>query len=276
MSTLNQPPQENTIDWDSMAEVFDRWLPYIHPVAEALIHIADISEGQTVLDVASGTGEPSLTLARRYHGKQVKIVGVDGAEAMSKRANQKAQAEGFSGLSFQHMKAEDLRFSNAAFDRVISRFGVMLFDDPLKGLEEMRRVLKHGGKMAIAVWGEFENLTSMHLIWETLMEALPEAERPPLPRIGRLGTPGKLETLLEEAGFEQFEVNPLLLTFRFENFESYWKINTEAGLLKEPLDLFSPSDQEKLKEKVRKLSQPFQKSGELVFKNEALLALAVK
>ncbi len=261
-----------------MAEAFDRWLPYIQPIAEALIDLADISERQSILDVASGTGEPSLTLARRYGNKGISIIGVDGADAMVERANQKAKAEGFDFLKFRQMKAEALDFENAQFDRIISRFGVMLFDDPLLGVSEMRRVLRHGGKMAIAVWGEFHKIPSLSLIWDVLMKALPKDSLPFTPRIGGLGADGVLETLLEEAGFEaeQLEIKPFILTYRYDDFESYWEISTSAGMLKEPLDSLSSEGQAELKKKVENLTLPYHEEGQIVFHNEAILASCVK
>lgn len=269
-------PQESAIDWNDMAEVFDRWLPYIQPLADALIDLADISQGNAVLDVASGTGEPSLTLARRYRNQNVNIIGVDSAEAMVKRATKKAKKEGLTGLRFQRMRAEALDFPSERFDRVVSRFGLMLFDDPLSGVREIRRVLKPDGSAAIAVWGEFHRLPSIYLIWEQLMRAMPEEKRPHLPRIGKLGPPRKLEALLKNAGFEAIEIKPYILTYRFDDFESYWSVNTHAGLLKEPLDTFSPLQGQAIKDEVEALSNAYRRNGELVFKNEAILALAKK
>lgn len=260
-----------------MAEAFDRWLPYIQPVAEALINLADISEGHAILDVASGTGEPSLTLARRYEKQGISIIGVDGAEAMVARASKKAEVSGLDCLKFRQMKAEALDFENAQFDRVISRFGVMLFDDPPLGVSEMRRVLRHGGKMAIAVWGEFHKIPSLFLIWDVLMRAMSVSERPPVPRIGSLGSDGVLETLLEEAGFEEdLEIKSFIVSYRYDDFESYWEISTSAGLLKEPLDSFSAEEQADLKKKVEKLTLPYRENGAIIFKNEVLLACATK
>ena len=270
---MKPPPKE--IDWNEMAKSFDRWLPFIQPVADQLISLAEISEGQKVLDVASGTGEPSLTIARRF-GSRITLTGVDGAEAMVAAADEKAQREGLQGISFQKMKAERLTFPSNQFDRVISRFGVMLFDDPLAGLQEMRRVLKEGGKMAIAVWGEFSKMESLYHIWEALMKRLPEEKRLPTPKMADLGAPGKLEALLLEAGLKKHEVKPFPLFYRFDSFESYWKISTEAGALKEPLDHLSPIDQKKLKEEVREKTASFQKKDQIQFQNDVLLAVAVK
>ena len=258
-----------------MSKTFDRWLPYIQPVAEALLSLADISEGDEILDVAAGTGEPSLTIARRF-GSKVHITAVDGAEAMVAVAEAKRRREGLSSATFRQMKAEALAFPADRFDRVISRFGVMLFDDPLRGLQEMRRVLKPGGKMAIAVWSEFHRIESLSLIWELIMKRLPAGERPPLPKMAELGPPGKLDALLRNAGFRQFEIKPFSLFYTFDNFETYWAINTESGTLREPLDRFGPAEQEEIKKEASNRIAPFLKEGKIIMENQALLASAVK
>jgi len=184
-------------------------------------------------------------------------------------------------LSFRQMKAEALDFENAQFDRVISRFGVMLFDDPLLGVSEMRRVLRHGGKMTIAVWGEFHKIPSLYLIWDALMKAMPEDSQDFTPRIGGLGAEGVLDTLLEEAGFDKdhIENKPFILTYCsycYDDFESYWEISTSAGMLKEPLDSLSAEVQADLKKKIEKLTLSYVENDQIVFHNEAILASCVK
>ncbi len=279
MLEKDNPTQDNNndkMDWNDMVEVFEQWLPYIQPVAEVLIDLADISENDRILDVAAGTGEPSLTLARRYRNQNIDIIGVDSASALLKQARRKAEAEQLSGLRFQEMQAEDLNFQPASFDRVISRFGLMLFDNPLRGLEEMRRVLRHQGKLAVAVWGEFHKLPTMTLIWDVLMKAMPPEKRPEKPRISNLGRSDDLEALFKAAGFEAYEIKSFDVPYHFDDFESYWSINTNGGLLEEPLNMFSPSEQEILKKEVEILSIPYQENGHLIFQNESLLVLAEK
>lgn len=265
----------NMIDWNEMAKTFDRWLPYIQPVAEELLSLTDLSEGQEILDVAAGTGEPSLTIARRFKNK-IKITGVDGAEAMVTAANKKAQLERLKSVTFLRMKAEALAFSAERFDRVISRFGVMLFDDPLRGVREMRRVLKPGGKMAIAVWGEFQDIRSIYFIWESIMKRLPQAERLPPPKMADLGAPGKLERLLNESGFKKSEIRPFKLSYRFDNFDSYWTINTESGTLKEPLDKMSAGERDQIKKEILQKLLPYSMAGKIEIENTVILAAVIK
>jgi len=273
---MSPQAQERGTNWNEMADTFDRWLPFIQPVAEALIDLADIRFGQQILDVASGTGEPSLSLARRHAEQGLQIIGVDGAETMVALAAKKAQEAGLSHLSFQHMQAEDLCFPDERFDRVISRFGVMLFDHPLEGVRQMRRVLKPEGKAAVAVWGEFQEISSLYLIWNLLMSEMPPEKRPPTPRIARMGPPGKLKALLQEAGFRKVEVQSLSLTYCFDDFDAYWSLSTDAGLLKEPLSFFSAAQRGAIRKKAELLCQAFWENERLVFQNKALLASALK
>jgi ubiquinone/menaquinone biosynthesis C-methylase UbiE len=72
---------KKTLDFADMAEKFDAWLPHIAPVGEALLNALNVCPGESVLDVAAGTGEPGLTLARRQLG-EVTITGTDTAQSM--------------------------------------------------------------------------------------------------------------------------------------------------------------------------------------------------
>ena len=134
--------RDNQPDWDKIAEKFDIFLPQLAPVGEALLEALDVQPGDHVLDVASGTGEPALTLARRH--SHARITGVDAADGMIRVAQTKAKTERLSNIEFHAMPAECLAFGDNEFDRLLCRFGVMLFEDPYKGCREMHRVLKAG------------------------------------------------------------------------------------------------------------------------------------
>jgi SAM-dependent methyltransferase len=114
------------------------------PVAEALIAGAQIKSGQTVLDIATGPGEPALTIAERV-GHEGKVVGVDVIPAMAEAARREANRRGFRNAAFEVASADRLPFQDNTFDAVVSRFGVMFFPSPVGSIREMLRVLKPGG-----------------------------------------------------------------------------------------------------------------------------------
>src|SRR3569623_2145668 len=117
----NMNANDNQPDWDAIAEKFDLFLPQLAPVGEALLEALAARPGDKILDIASGTGEPALTLARRQ--PHVDIIGIDAAAGMVRAAQNKVKAEGLGNITFHTMPAEHL-----AFDRILCRFGVMLFE----------------------------------------------------------------------------------------------------------------------------------------------------
>ncbi|TPW12209.1 MAG: putative methyltransferase, partial [Halothiobacillaceae bacterium] len=144
-------PQQNQPNWDLIAEKFDLWIPQLAPVGEALIKALKVTPGERILDVATGTGEPGFTLARRF-GATIHLTAIDAAEGMVRAARNKARAEGLNQVEFHTMAAEAITLPEESFDALLSRFGVMLFTDVTRGLQAMHRVLKPGGRYALAVW----------------------------------------------------------------------------------------------------------------------------
>lgn len=269
------PPARPAPDWNTIAETFDRWLPYIEPVGDRLIELADIKPGQAILDIACGTGEPALTIARRF-GPQVTVTGVDASPAMIERAAQKAAAESLAHLNYRVMPAERLDVPGGHFDRVVSRFGLMLFDDSLAGAREMWRVLRPGGRAAIAVWGVLSQMNSVYPLWRLLPDYLPAAERPPEPRMTSLGEPGALESVLTNAGWSGIAVAPFTVTYRFDNPRAYWDLNTETGLFKDILGKFSCHALVAFKARALAAIAAYHQDGAIALPNVALIATATK
>src|SRR5258708_33681538 len=124
-------------------------------VTDALVELAAVHPGMRILDLASGTGEPALTLSPLV-GEQGEIVGTDVNAQPLEIAAQRATAQGIRNVAFQVSDAHVLPFPDAAFDRVTCRFGVMYFRDVVQALREARRVLKPGGRIALVAWGRLE------------------------------------------------------------------------------------------------------------------------
>jgi ubiquinone/menaquinone biosynthesis C-methylase UbiE len=264
MATQNQP------DWDALAGKFDLWLPHIAPVGEALLAALPINPGDKVLDVASGTGEPALTLAQRNPHAQV--TGTDAAAGMVRAAQNKAKAERLENIEFVTMKAEQLDFEDASFDKILCRFGVMLFEDSLQGLKEMYRVLKPGGQFALAVWSSAETMTTMHWAYQVFKDRLAEEDHPALGKVTSLGEPGALEALLDEAGFKHHRVERKQFDYQFNNFEEYWEVIEASDIMKQQFDALPEGERDNVRDEVARFARDFHGDNGLVIPHEYLLA----
>src|SRR5438132_5729170 len=157
---MNQTQANDTLrQWRESAPYWEKHSSTIRsmlfPLTEARIADAGISEGQSVLDVAGGVGEPSLTIAERV-GPTGTVTCTDAVAEMVAAAENAAQRRGIANIKFRQCKADSLPFDNNSFDAVVSRLGVMFFPDPLAGLREMLRVTRPGGALSLAVWHKSE------------------------------------------------------------------------------------------------------------------------
>lgn len=258
-----------------MAKTFDAWLPYIQPLAERLIERLDLKPGMKVLDVACGTGEPGLSIARRWKDK-IDLIGIDAAEAMIEVCKRKVAEERLKGIIHQTMKAESLGFSDNTFDRIICRFGVMLFDEPLKGIFEMMRVLKKGGRMAFSVWSAFDKVEAAIIPFRLLARQFPEDDKPPEPKMASLGEPGRLEGLLKDAKIGRYQIEPILLTYSFDSPEEFWRLVIRSGFSKEHYDRLSPEKIETWHQAVLLAIRQHQKNDKIILFNEAIMVIVDK
>jgi ubiquinone/menaquinone biosynthesis C-methylase UbiE len=262
--------ENNQPDWDKIAEKFDMWLPQIGPTGDALLEALGAQAGDYILDVASGTGEPALTLARRM-GDKVKILGIDAAPGMAKVAQSKVDKEGLTNITFQTMPAENMEFADETFDRILCRFGVMLFDDSLEGLKEMYRVLKKDGRFSLAVWSTPETMLTMYWTYEVFKNRVPEDYYPPLTKVTSLGPPGVMEDFLVEAGFNNFNIERKTIQYEFESFDSYWDLVEASDILKMQYDALPEDQRHEIRDEVGRFARDFIQQGRLVVPHEYLL-----
>ncbi len=265
--------QDNQPDWNALAEKFDLLTPHIAPVGQALLAALDAQPGDLILDVASGTGEPALTLAKQQ--PRASIIGTDTAAGMVQVAAKKAHELGLNNLQFQAMAAETLSFADNHFDRLSCRFGVMLFDDPEAGLQQMRRVLKPAGRCVLAVWNTLQGMTSVNWMQQVFKNRIPESEQPAADKIVSMSG-GVLEGLLEKVGFSNIETQVNGFEYHFIDFDAYWQNALDSAIMKQQLDALKPGQIDEVKDAFAKLAKPYQTNNGLVIPHEYRLAVAIK
>jgi ubiquinone/menaquinone biosynthesis C-methylase UbiE len=267
--------EDNQPDWDKIAEKFDIWLPQIAPVGIALLEKLEALPGENILDMGSGTGEPALTLARAMQGA-VQITGIDAAEGMIRVAQKKVTQENLSGIDFQTMPAENMIFADNSFDRVLCRFGVMLFDNPLAGLKEMHRVLKPQGRFSLAVWSTPETMPTLHWSYQVFQDRIAEDFYPPLGKVTSLGEPGLMEKLLDDAGFTDYQVEARTFHYHFDSFDAYWDAVEASDILKMQYDQLPDDQRHLIRDEVGRFARDFVQDGRLVIPHDYLLVYGNK
>jgi SAM-dependent methyltransferase len=181
-----------------------------------------------VLDIAAGTGEPGLSIARHLHGGKVVIT--DLADHMLQVARDKAAAEGVTNVEFCEADANNLPFEDHTFDEVSCRMGFMFFPDMGRAAREMSRVLKPGGRIATTVWaGPEKNY------WVTcMMQAIKKhidvpPQDPAAPGMFRCARPGLMTDLLREAGFKGVAEREVPCVLGVKDPQEYWDMMTEVA-----------------------------------------------
>src|SRR3954468_2798606 len=184
--------------WAGLSGGWEKWdmviMDQLGPVGEAMIERLEVAEDQQHLDVAAGTGEPGLTIARL--APKGRVVLTDLAPEMLEVAARRAGALGVTNIETKVCSADELPFGDAAFDSVSVRFGYMFFPDAGKATAEFARVLKPGGRLCSSVWVDPEANP-----WTTIaMQAIAaEVVMPPPdpdgPNMYRCADPGHVSAL---------------------------------------------------------------------------------
>ena len=171
-------------------------------VTEALVEYAAPRPGMQVLDLASGTGEPGISLAHRVLPSG-SITAVDLSADSLEVAAQRARNKNLSNFSIRPADAQQLPFPDRSFDLATCRFGVMYFADVNRALEELRRVLKPGARACFAAWGSLDQP-----YWQTTMKIVHRHVGGDLvqgPDPFRFAARGSLSKAMDAAGFRDVE-----------------------------------------------------------------------
>ncbi|MDX6664918.1 MAG: hypothetical protein QOG68_1124, partial [Solirubrobacteraceae bacterium] len=201
------------------------------PVSRWMIDALHLRPGQRVLELAAGLGETGM-LAAELVAPTGGVIVSDQAEAMLEGARARAAELGLSSVEFQVLGAEWIDLPLASVDAVVCRWGYMLMADPAAALRETRRVLRPGGRLALAVWDAIEQnpwarLPAAELRQHGLVPAPPPGVSPPGPFA--LGDRELVAALLEDAGFTEIDVRGMELMRRHESVEELWEVTLDLS-----------------------------------------------
>jgi SAM-dependent methyltransferase len=202
--------QQVAQDWagDETAAAWQKYFPQMREqmaaVTNALVEAAQPQPGMRILDLASGNGEPALSLARRV-APNGHVTATDLNEGMLSALRANAAADQLTNIETKVCDAHELPFADGSVDLVTSRFGVMFFADTPAALREIKRVLKPRGRVAFLVWGPPGPGTYFGAAALPFMRRLAVKPDPDGPGPMRFAERRKLATVLEEVGLANVE-----------------------------------------------------------------------
>lgn len=240
------------------------------PWAKHLVDGASVEDGSHVLDIACGTG----VLARHVYarsGRSGRVVGVDPAPGMLAAAK-----EGERSIEWMPGTAEALPLDDATFDCVVSQFGMMFFKDRHKAAIEMLRVLKPGGRLALAVWNALEHNRTYAEMSALLDEKVGTDAGNAIRLPYSLGDPADIVGILKQAGFSDIVLETREEQARFPSTRTMVEAELRGWLPLFGISLSEEKIADLLIESDVRLSSYAAQSGEAVFPTSAHIVTARK
>ena len=219
--------------WETMASGWDKWREPIEatsvPVREWMLRELAPKPGDTVLELASGFGDTSHAAAELV-GESGRIIATDFSPTMVESARRRGDELGLTNVEYRVMDAENIELEDDSVDGVLCRCGYMLMPDPARALVETRRVLKPGGRLALAVWREADRNPWISIVGRALLERghVPPPE-PGAPGMFTMARDERVHELLEGAGFTVLRLEEIPVLFSYESLDEYVERAKDTG-----------------------------------------------
>lgn len=240
-------------------------LEWLKPVGDKLIEDVDLKKGYVVLDAATGTGEPGISIARKVSGG--KVIGTDVAKDMVTIAENKARNIGISNYEGRVCDESSMPFPDNYFDAVVCRFGVMYFPEPETAIRELVRVLKAGHKIALSAWAEPSKnpwATVASSIVNQALGIIPPAGN--VPGIFRFSNPGALEAMFNQVGLRTVNQAEVKGELSFDSSEKYWEFIIDViAPIATAIGKAPQNQQEEVKRAVMQSASKRSKDGKISF-----------
>lgn len=280
---MSSPPDKNILrEWKGSAPYWAKHAGVVRsmfaPITSALIDAAAIDRNASVLDVAGGSGEPSITIAERV-GPLGLVNYTDAVAEMVVAARSEARRRRLNSIEFTRCVGEALPFSSDTFDAVVCRLGVMLFSEPGAAISEMLRVVKPGGRVALAVWGARDSNPFFQIAADVVSRYIESPpDDPQAPGAFRFAKPGDLARVVNST--KTVEVTERLFRFTLEaplTPNQFWEVRSElSDTLRAKTAGLSSEQGLRVAREVEEAARPFCESGVMRLPAEVLIVSATR
>lgn len=253
--------------WNQMAPGWEERREWILSdtgvINEWIVDQVDPQPGQTILDIAAGTGDLGFAAAARV-GDDGRVFCTDFSPDMIEAARRNGERLGLSNVEYHVVDAERMQFEDDAFDGVVSRWSFMLMADPAAALAETRRVLSVGGRLAFVVWQTPDRNPWAAIPGMTLVERghMPPPE-PGAPGIFALGERDRVEELVTGAGFPNPQITELTFEWSYSGDDLWDTLTRLAGPLANVINQLPLEEQLETRSAIEERMSGFRQNGEL-------------
>ena len=247
------------------------------PVSQWMVEAIAPQPGETILELAAGPGDTGLMAAEliRPGGR---LISSDASDAMLEIASERAHELGLEDVVEQRrIEAEWIDLPAASVDAVLCRWGYMLMTDPGAALRETRRVLRPGGRLALAAWGTAAENPWASAGADAARRLLGQPPPDPAgPGMFAFAAPGRLEQLLEDAGFTEPLVDSVDLRFVHPSFQHWWEARLDCAVpFADALAGRPEADVQQVRAELERALEPYRTDdGGLAIPGRALVAAA--
>ncbi|MGN6350433.1 MAG: class I SAM-dependent methyltransferase [Candidatus Nitrosocosmicus sp.] len=255
----NQYKSAQRQGWDNAASGWGYWWQVIEKGAQKindrLIDLAEVKQGDIVLDLATGIGEPAITAAKKLVGSQGRVLAVDISPQMLSIARQRSASLGLQDIiEFKESDIESLQLSPLSFDAVLCRWGLMFLPNLDNALKNIFNFLKNEGRLATAVWSSQLKTPFVGFPLSIIMRELnisnPTVSSYPDNRVlgpCSLADDRILKDSLQKAGFKDIQIERQNVTFELDSANDYVNhVKDIAAPLKAALEKESARRQEEI------------------------------
>jgi SAM-dependent methyltransferase len=276
----DQQRAENLDRWERAAGGWGKRADRVRDTGMAvsvwMIDQLGLQPGQRVLELAAGPGDTGFLAAELIRPGGTLICS-DGTEAMLEVARERAASAGIENVEFARLELEWIDLPTASVDAVLCRWGIMLIVDPDAAGHEIRRVLRSGGRAALAVWDSAERNPWATIPGRALVKlGHAEPPDPAAPGMFTLAAPGSLQELLDSAGLLDVVVEQVELDRPFASVDEYFAETLDlSGVFRDAINGLSGAQRTEVTEEISSLAEPFTDvDGSLLLPGSSLVAAA--